>query len=200
MRKLIFFVILIFAGAVLFLLFSENRKTSPVSKAKRVATEKVNSNMKIVSSAFQNNAKIPSIYTCDGKNVNPPLGFIDVPNNTKNLALIVDDPDAPSKIWVHWVIYNIDPKAQKVEENSVPQGGVKGMTDFGRSGYGGPCPPPASPEQLQRGESGTHRYFFKLYALDATLDLPKNATKQMVEEKMQGHIIDKTELIGLYGR
>ena len=145
--------------------------------------------MKIISLAFQNNTKIPSKYTCDGKNVNPPLEFIDVPENSKSLALIVDDPDAPSKTWVHWVVYNINPETTKVDENNVPQSGIEGITDFGKPGYGGPCP-----------HSGTHRYFFKLYALDSTFDLPQNANKQMVEQKMQGHIIDSAELIGLYSR
>lgn len=145
--------------------------------------------MKITSVAFQNNTKIPSKYTCDGENINPPLEFVDVPNNTKSLVLIVDDPDAPSKTWVHWVVYNINPDVTEVEENSIPEGGIEGMTDFGKPGYGGPCPP-----------SGTHRYFFKLYALDATFDIPQNATKQMVEEKMEGHILDKAEFIGFYSR
>jgi len=145
--------------------------------------------MKIISSAFNHNAKIPAKYTCDEENINPPLQFLDVPNNAKSLVLIVDDPDAPSKIWVHWVVYNINSDVDQVEEDSVPEGGAEGMTDFGKPGYGGPCPP-----------SGTHRYFFKLYALDTSLDLPQNATKQMVEEKMEAHILDKTESIGLYSR
>ena len=145
--------------------------------------------MKVVSSAFQNNTKIPSKYTCDGENVSPPLQFLNVPESAKSLVLIVDDPDAPSKVWVHWVVYNINPETLGVKENNVPKNGIEGMTDFGRPGYGGPCPP-----------SGTHRYFFKLYVLDSILDLPQNATKQVVEAKMQGHILDKAELIGLYVR
>ena len=145
--------------------------------------------MKIASAAFANNSKIPSKYTCDGENVNPPFEFIDIPKKAKSLALIVDDPDAPSRVWVHWVVYNINPTTTKVDENSVLQDGIEGMTDFGKPGYGGPCPP-----------SGTHRYFFKLYALDITLDLPPNATREMLEKTMQGHIIDKAELIGLYSR
>ena len=142
--------------------------------------------MKITSSAFQNNAQIPSVYTGDGKNISPPLEFVDVTNSAKSLALIVDDPDATSKVWVHWVVYNINPKTTKVNENSVPQNGIEAMTDFGKPGYGGPCP-----------SSGNHRYFFKLYALDTILDL-QNADKKLLEEKSQGHIIDKTQLIGLY--
>lgn len=145
--------------------------------------------MKVVNSAFNHNEKIPSKYTCDGENVNPPLQFLDVPAGAKSLVLIVDDPDAPTKTWVHWVVYDINRDVTEVEEDSVPEGGIEGMTDFGKPGYGGPCPP-----------SGTHRYFFKLYALDMALDPPQNATKQMVEEKMEGHIIKKAELIGFYSR
>jgi len=111
----------------------------------------------------------------------------------------MDDPDAPMGVFVHWVVYNINPKTKEVLENSVPKNAVLGMTNFGKAGYGGPCPPPASPEQLQRGESGSHRYFFKLYALDVTLDL-KNPNKAEVEAEMKDHIIDRAELIGLYSR
>ena len=145
--------------------------------------------MKIISTAFQNNTKIPSIYTCDGENVNPPLEFVDVPSNGKSLVLIVDDPDAPAKTWVHWVVYNINPKTTRVDENSIPQDGTLGITDFGKSVYGGPCP-----------HSGTHHYFFKLYALNSLLNLRSRATKDQVEKAMQGHIIEKSELIGLYSR
>lgn len=145
--------------------------------------------MKILSSAFKNNAEIPSKYTCDGDNVNPPLEFVGIPESAKSLVLIVDDPDAPTNTWIHWVVYSISPKTTNVEKNSIPEGGIEGMTDFGKLGYGGPCPP-----------SGTHRYFFKLYALDTTLNLPQSATKQMIEQKMQGQIIDQAGLIGLYSR
>lgn len=145
--------------------------------------------MKITSAAFDHNTKIPSKYTCDGENVNPQLDFDGVPQQAKSLVLIMDDPDAPSKTWVHWVVFNINPRASEVKENSIPEDGIEGITDFGKPGYGGPCPP-----------SGTHRYFFKLYALDSVLVLPQNATKQMVEEKMQVYIVDKAELVGVYSR
>lgn len=145
--------------------------------------------MKLSSPAFLNNQQIPSMYTCDGENVNPPLLFSEVPDNTKSLVLIVDDPDAPTKVWVHWVVFNIDPTTTDVLENSVPKGGIEGVTDFGKPGYGGPCPP-----------SGSHRYFFKLYALDSILNLPQNSDKKAVEEAMQGHILDSAELVGLYER
>lgn len=145
--------------------------------------------MKITSSAFEHNSRIPQKYTCDGENINPPLSFSDIPPNTKSLTLIMDDPDAPTKTWVHWIVYNIGSQTSEVKENSVPQNGIEGVTDFGNKGYGGPCPP-----------SGTHRYFFKLYALDSMIDLPEGANKKMLEEKIHRQIIDKAELVGLYKR
>jgi len=203
MNKIIVVFLGIMALSVAFLYFgsynNDNKKVTPISQSKTEKVDETKFNMKIVSAAFNHNAKIPAKYTCDEENINPPLQFLDVPENAKSLVLIVDDPDAPSKTWTHWVVYNIDSQTSEVKKNSVPEGGTEGVTDFGKPGYGGPCPP-ASPK-LQRGEpSGVHRYFFKLYALDIILDLAPNATKQMVEEKMQGHIIDRTELIGLYSR
>lgn len=144
--------------------------------------------MKITSPAFGNNQPIPPRYTCDGNNMSPPLAFSDVPENAKSLVLSVDDPDAPSSTWVHWVVFNIPKEVREVKENSVPQG-VQGVTSFGKPGYGGPCPP-----------SGTHRYFFKLYALDTTLSLTDKIDKKTVEAAMQNHIITHAELIGLYSK
>jgi len=146
-------------------------------------------NMKIESSAFRQNEAIPSKYTCDGENVNPPLKFSRVPEDAKSLVLIVDDPDAPSGTWVHWTVWNIAPRTEGIGENDVPQGAVEGLTDFGKPGYGGPCPP-----------SGTHRYFFKVFALDITLDLDSSAKIEELEKAMEGHILAKDELIGLYQR
>lgn len=145
--------------------------------------------MKISSPTFEHNQNIPSKYTCDGENINPPLKFLDIPENAQSLVLISDDPDAPMGTWVHWTIWNIDPKTTEILENSVPQGVVEGTTSFGNTGYGGPCPP-----------SGTHRYFFKLYALDIMLDLPISTTVQALEKAVQGHILAQAELIGLYKR
>lgn len=179
MKKLAIFAILIIASVLVLLLFNFDRKETSIG-----------SNMKITSSAFLHNTNIPSKYTCDGENVNPPLQFLDVPESTKSLVLIVDDPDAPAKTWVHWVVYNINPSVKEIAENSVPQGSTEGVTDFGKHGYGGPCPP-----------SGTHGYFFKLYALDfiiPSLDILVN--KEVLEKVMKGHIIDKSELIGFYSR
>lgn len=155
--------------------------------------------MIITSTAFQHNENIPSEYTCDGANRNPPLAFSQVPEKAKSLVLVVEDPDAPSKVFTHWLLYNISPATLQILESQVPKS-TQGMTDFGRIGYGGPCPPPASPEQLQRGESGTHRYFFKLYALDTAVNLLEGASKEEVQEAMKDHIIESAELIGLYER
>lgn len=150
--------------------------------------------MKIKSPAFQHNQPMPAKFTCDGQNINPPLCFSDIPQDAKSLTLIVDDPDAPMGTWVHWTLWNIEPQTKEIPENSVSQEEVEGITSFGKPGYGGPCPPAS-----QRGEpSGTHHYFFKLYALDITLTLNSLADKQTLEKAMEGHIIARTELVGLY--
>lgn len=156
--------------------------------------------MKITSFAFENNAKIPAKYTCDGENINPPLAFLDIPANAKSLVLIVDDPDAPMGIWVHWLVFNIDPKTNGISENSKFTNAKEGVTSFGGKGYGGPCPPARLASESVAGRpSGTHRYFFKLYALDEILSL-NNPNKEELEQKMQGHILNSVELIGLYSR
>lgn len=144
--------------------------------------------MKIVSSAFENNSKIPSKYSCDGEGINPPLSFLDVPADTKSLALIVDDPDAPAGTFVHWILFDIDPKTSEIKENSVPQAVKQGKTSTGGPGYVSVCPP-----------SGTHRYFFKLYALNTVLNLT-NPDKAALEKEMNNHIVEKAELIGVYNR
>jgi Raf kinase inhibitor-like YbhB/YbcL family protein len=143
----------------------------------------------ITSPAFQNNGNIPRQYTCDGKDINPPLMITNCPQGTKSIALICDDPDAPVGIWVHWVIWNIDPGVKEIKENAVPQGAVQGMNDFRKHAYGGPCPP-----------SGTHRYFFKVYALDTMLGISPTSTKADLEKAMKGHILAQGQLIGLYKR
>jgi Raf kinase inhibitor-like YbhB/YbcL family protein len=150
--------------------------------------------MELKSQAFAPGELIPSTYTCDGRDISPPLGWTDPPAGTRSLALVSDDPDAPMGTWVHWVIWNIPATARSLEENqpkneSLPSGARQGITDFRRIGYGGPCPP-----------SGTHRYFFKLYALDTTLDLPSSATKKDLEKAMQGHTLAHVELMGKYRR
>jgi Raf kinase inhibitor-like YbhB/YbcL family protein len=140
----------------------------------------------VKSTAFENNKLIPVKFTCDGDEVNPPLNIEGMPQGTKTLALVVDDPDAPRGTFDHWVVWNIPPTG-KIEENSVP--GTEGQNSAGQCGYMGPCPP-----------SGTHRYFFKVYALDVKLDLKPSARKRDVEKAMEDHILAKGELIGLYRR
>lgn len=142
-----------------------------------------------LTSVFEHNSNIPSEYTCDGQDLAPILSIFEVPTGAKELVLIVDDPDAPVGTFVHWVLYNIPPSIQKIDNANLPVGVKQGMTDFGRIGWGGPCPP-----------SGVHRYFFKLYAIDKVLDLPEGLTKLQVEKAAREHIIEKTELIGLYKR
>lgn len=145
--------------------------------------------MKISSTAFTQNGSIPPQYTCDGSNVSPPLLIENVPPVAKSLALIVDDPDAPAGTWVHWVVWNIDPAVKEIKEHSLPPGAQEGMTDFRKRSYGGPCPP-----------GGTHRYFFKLYALDTMLTLGPNTTKALLELAMKKHIVAQGELMGRYKR
>jgi hypothetical protein len=140
--------------------------------------------MKILSPEFQSSGFIPKKFTCQGEDVNPALIIEDIPKEAKSLALIVDDPDAPMGTWVHWVAFDI-PLINRAEENSIP--GKQGRNDFGREDYGGPCPP-----------SGTHRYFFKIYALDKILNLTEGITKEELEKAMEGHILGQAELIGLY--
>jgi Raf kinase inhibitor-like YbhB/YbcL family protein len=141
----------------------------------------------VISSAFENQQSIPKKYSCDGEEVNPPLTITGIPPETKSLTLIVDDPDAPSGIFDHWILWNIPPDAVIVE-NSAP--GTQGLNSAGQHGYIGMCPP-----------SGTHRYFFKVYALDVKLSLNANAVrKKDLEKAMQGHVLAKGELVGLYSR
>lgn len=143
-------------------------------------------NMKITSPEFQNNQLMPGKFTCDGENINPALIIENIPDGTKSLVLIMDDPDATRGTFVHWVIFDI-PVTSKIEEDSSP--GKQGNNTAGERQYHGPCPP-----------SGTHRYFFKLYALDTVLNLNEGTTKVQLETAMVNHILGKAELIGLYKR
>lgn len=144
--------------------------------------------MKILSPLFPNNGDIPSEFTCDGSDLSPPLSISDVPSNAKSLVLICDDPDAPVGTWDHWVVFDIPVPTKEIPKGTEPQG-TPGKNSWDRTGYGGPCPP-----------SGIHRYFFKLYALDTILNLPEGSTKKQIEAAMQGHILAKAELVGLYKR
>ena len=150
--------------------------------------------IKITSSAFEEGGLIPARYTCDGADVSPPLQWDAVPEGTKSIALICDDPDAPMGTWVHWVLFNLPSDAKELAENipteeTLPNGAKQGVNDFGRIGYGGPCPP-----------GGTHRYFFKIYALDTEVGLEAGADKRQLLKTMEGHILGQGQLIGKYKR
>jgi hypothetical protein len=150
--------------------------------------------IKITSSAFEEGGLIPAKYTCDGADVSPPLQWDAVPEGTKSIALICDDPDAPMGTWVHWVLFNLPSDAKELAENipaeeTLPNGAKQGVNDFGRVGYGGPCPP-----------SGTHRYFFKIYALDTEVVLEAGANKSQLLKAMEGHILGQGQLVGKYKR
>ena len=150
--------------------------------------------IKITSSAFQDGGLIPAKYTCDGADVSPPLQWDNVPQTAKSIALICDDPDAPMGTFVHWVIFGLPAETRQLAEKvaadkTLPSGARQGTSGFGRVGYGGPCPP-----------SGTHRYFFKIYALDTTLDLSAGARKSDLLKVMEGHILGQGQLVGKYKR
>ena len=151
--------------------------------------------IKLESNAFKNGGIIPTVYTCDGADISPDLKWENFPENTKSFILIVEDPDAPIGIFTHWVVYDIPSTVNELPKNfpKVPEiDGIKqGRNDFGRIGYGGPCPPPGPP----------HRYIFKIYALDTpSINLPAGATKSQVQSAMSKHVLAKGELLGIYGR
>ncbi len=153
-----------------------------------------NMEITITSPAFEDGGLIPAKYTCDGADISPPLQWEGVPEGTGSIAVISDDPDAPMGTWVHWVLFGLPSETRELAENippdrTLPNGAKQGTTDFGRVGYGGPCPP-----------SGTHRYFFKIYALDTEIDLSAGASKSELLKAMEGHILGQGQLIGRYKR
>ena len=141
----------------------------------------------IASPVFQNGGNIPQKYTCQGENINPPLVISNIPAKAKSLVLIVDDPDAPGGVWNHWLVWNINPHQEKINEDSLPEGAITGINDFGKAEYGGPCPP-----------SGVHRYFFRLYALNARINLSAGAKRSNLDQVIRGKIISQGELMGKY--
>ena len=150
--------------------------------------------MTVTSPAFADGDMIPAKYTCTGENISPPLSWGNVPEGTKSIAVIADDPDAPRGTWVHWVYYNIPASvtglAENISRDARPGiGGEQGMTAFRRIGYGGPCPP-----------SGIHRYYFKIYALDSLLRLEAGATKAQLLKAMEGHVLAQGTLMGRFSR
>lgn len=175
---------------VCFLLFSGQapQRTTPKKKGESRMS------ITMVSKAFKQGEMIPKKYTCDGENISPPLAWTGIPEGTKSIALIADDPDAPRGTWVHWVLFNLPAETKELPENIPPRstlsnGARHGITDFRELGYGGPCPP-----------GGTHRYFFKLYALDSMLTMESGATKAQVLKAMEGHVLGEGELMGKYKR
>ncbi|MFN3403075.1 MAG: YbhB/YbcL family Raf kinase inhibitor-like protein [Cytophagaceae bacterium] len=143
--------------------------------------------MKIFSPAFNDGERIPVRYTCEGPNISPPLKFADVPKTAKSLVLMVEDPDAPAKPWVHWLVFNIPPQASGFDENSIAKGATQGICNGGTFGYEGPCPP-----------TGEHKYLFKLFALDTVLDIPNESDRRVLIREMEGHVIDTAILTGVY--
>ncbi len=165
-------------------------KDGPKSEAKGGKKMQI----KVTSTAFEQGGMIPKQYTCDGTDVSPPLAWTSVPEETKGIALICDDPDAPMGTWVHWVLFNLPADVKELPESVPPQerlenGAIQGTNDFRKIGYGGPCPP-----------GGTHRYFFKVYALDAEINLQAGATKRDLLKAMEGHILAEGQLMGTYKR
>jgi Raf kinase inhibitor-like YbhB/YbcL family protein len=188
MRK----VKLLLALVMLAFVACSNRPPQAAPPPATPATQQQKSELKLTSTAFKEGEAIPRGYTCDGANVSPPLEWTGVPKSAKTIAIIADDPDAPTGTWVHWVLYNLPAAGLGMIENTpltetLNGGGAQGKNDFGKIGYGGPCPP-----------SGTHRYFFKFYALDSELPLKPGATKNDVEKAMEGHTVGQAQLIGTY--
>ncbi|NWF59010.1 MAG: YbhB/YbcL family Raf kinase inhibitor-like protein [Fischerella sp.] len=173
---------------------SSDNSNTLVTPTKSDRSQREVQKMNLESIAFEANGLVPAKYTCDGADISPPLNWNEPPSGTESFALIVDDPDAPRRTFVHWVLYDLPATVRQLPEKiaavkNLPDGGVQGKNDFGNFGYGGPCPP-----------SGTHRYFFKLYALDKKLGLQPGATKNQLEAAMDGHILAEAELIGRYQR
>ncbi len=171
---------------------AENVNAAVAQESETSGADKMS--IKLTSEVFPAGGLIPAQYTCAGPNLSPPLAWTDVPAAAKSLALIADDPDAPRGTWVHWVVYNLPPATKELPagvpaQATIMGGGRQGQNDFGQIGYGGPCPP-----------SGTHRYYFKLYALNTQLNLPAGASKQDLLKAMYGHILDEGQLLGRFGQ
>src|SRR5918912_1154936 len=190
MRKKVVKLSLLLIAALLFLSCRSETANNPPSASQEVKGQKME--LKVTSTAFQEGGMIPQEFTHDGANVSPPLSWESVPEKTKSLALIADDPDAPGKTWVHWVAFNLPPTTKGLPANvpaqeAIPGGGRQGTNDFGKVGCGGPQPP-----------RGVPRYYFKLYALDTELNLDSSATKDQLLKAMDGHVLAEGQLMGKY--
>ncbi len=148
------------------------------------------STLYLESPAFSAQEMIPRKYTCDGQDINPPLAIRNIPEKTRSLALIVDDPDAPMGLFTHWILWNIPPNTMMIQENTVPKGAIEGHNSFNQNHYGGPCPP----------GRGTHHYQFRLFALDSTLAIPAGSSRQALLKAMEHHVVGQTMMVGLYRR
>jgi Raf kinase inhibitor-like YbhB/YbcL family protein len=182
------FVLTILLFVSLFILLS----TFPIQNKFNILTG--GKAMKLISTAFDEGAMIPEKYTCDDIDISPPLNWSSVPEGTKSFAIICDDPDAPMGTWVHWVIYNLPANINELSENVpdldiLPNGVKQGKNDFGKIGYGGPCPP-----------GGTHRYYFKIYALNEEFNIEAGITKSELLKAIEGHILSEGQLMGRYKR
>jgi len=187
-------IFVIIGLALCFVMFSSCAgRQQPIAQPASTPKEE-KAEIKLTSVAFKDGQSISAPYTCDGVNISPPLEWSGLPKTAKTVAIVVDDPDAPAGTWVHWVLYNLPADNIGLVENvpageNLKAGGFQGKNDFGKLGYGGPCPP-----------SGTHRYFFKIYALDSELPLKAGATKAELMKAMEGHIVLQGQLIGTYRR
>jgi len=181
MKKYLKIIIILFLALVLIVFYILLRKQQSFNN--------YSNNMFSINSVFLNKTKIPDQYGCHGEDINPPLEFHEIPEGAKSLVLIIDDPDAPSGDWVHWLIFNINPQTTTIAEHSIPKGAIVGVNSFGENIYEGPCPP-----------SGTHHYNFKLYAIDTVLNLGSKVEKSDVLAAIKGHIIAQTILTGTYNK
>ena len=182
MKKALFIIIVIIIFAAAFYLSRMQPNKLQLSTQ--------NSSMMIVESlAFKNGGDMPSLYTCDGRAINPPLSISGIPDGTKSLALIVEDPDATRGLFIHWVVWNIPSSVLKIEENSIPEGASEGLSSSGTKGYVAPCPP-----------TGSHRYYFKFFALDTKLTLFSDTDASVLEKEIAGHVLDQAYLMGTYSR
>jgi len=190
--KIVGFCLLLLAAILLCSCKSETPSSNNIRPSNQ-AVEGKKTEMKVTSRAFQDGGMIPKEYTCDGANLSPQLAWADVPEKTKTIAFIAEDPDAPGKTWIHWVAFNIPASARELPDNvpaqeNISGGGKQGKNDFKNVGYGGPCPPSGS----------AHRYYFNLYALDAELNLDSSATKDQLLKAMDGHVLGEGQLMGKY--
>src|SRR5581483_1365101 len=184
-----FFFILLLTGC------QSGGQTTTAQKSSSDKSGDSNMTFSLQSSSFSNGSSIPKKFTCEGSDISPPLQWSDPPAGTESFALIADDPDAPAGTWTHWVVYDLPANLRQLPEavprqTTTPGGGSQGINDFGKTGYGGPCPPPGNP----------HRYYFRLYALKKKLELKPGATRQQVVTAMQNHILAQAELMGTYQR